>query len=46
MVKDKNHHMRLRGNTWHFETKVGGKRIRKALSQSVTEAHGESGMNI
>lgn len=38
MVKDKNHHMSLRGNTWYFETKVNGRRTRKALSQSVTEA--------
>lgn len=38
MVKDKNHHMILRGNTWYFVTKVGGRRTRKALSQSVTEA--------
>ena len=38
MVKDKNHHMSLRGNTWYFETKINGRRTRKALSQSVTEA--------
>jgi integrase len=38
MVKDKNHHMSLRGNTWYFETKIKGRRTRKALSQSVTEA--------
>ena len=38
MAKDKNHHMSLRGNTWYFTTKVNGRRIRKALSQSVTEA--------
>jgi integrase len=38
MVKDKNHHMNLRGNTWYFETKVNGRRTRKALSQSVSEA--------
>ena len=38
MVKDKNHHMILRENTWYFVTKVNGRRIRKALSQSVTEA--------
>ena len=38
MAKDKNHHMILRENTWYFVTKVNGKRIRKALSQSVTEA--------
>ena len=38
MVKDKNHHMILRENTWYFVSKVNGRRIRKALSQSVTEA--------
>jgi len=38
MVKNNNHHMALRGNTWYFVTKVKGQRIRKALSQSVTEA--------
>lgn len=38
MVKDKNHHMILRGNTWYLVTKIDGRRIRKALSQSVTEA--------
>jgi len=38
MVKDKNHHMILRGNTWYFVTKINGRRTRKALSQSVTEA--------
>ena len=38
MVKDNNHHMLLRGNTWYFVTKVNGRRTRKALSQSVTEA--------
>jgi len=38
MVKNNNHHMALRGNTWYLVTKVKGQRIRKALSQSVTEA--------
>jgi len=38
MVKDKNHHMVKRENTWYFVTKVNGRRIRKALSQSITEA--------
>lgn len=38
MVTDKNNHMHLRGNTWYFETKVNGRRIRRALSQSVIEA--------
>ncbi len=38
MVKDKNHHMILRGNTWYFVIKTNGRRIKIALSQSVTEA--------
>jgi integrase len=37
-VTNKNHHMVQRGETWYFVTKVNGKRIRKALSQSITEA--------
>lgn len=37
-VKDKNHHLIRRGETWYLVTKVDGKRIRQALSQSVTEA--------
>lgn len=37
-VKNKNHHLIQRGETWYFVTKVNGKRIRKALSQSITEA--------
>ena len=38
IVKDKNHHMIIRKNTWYFVTKVNGRRVRKALSQSITEA--------
>lgn len=37
-VKNKNHHLIQRGETWYFVTKVNGKRTRKALSQSITEA--------
>lgn len=37
-VKDKNHHLIQRGDTWYLVTKANGKRIRKALSQSITEA--------
>ena len=35
---DKNHHLRKRGDVWYFETMVDGRRIKKALSTSVTEA--------
>jgi len=38
MARNNNHHMVLRNNTWYFETMLNGCRIRKALSQSVTEA--------
>ena len=34
----KNHHLKKRGDVWYFETMVGGKRIKKALSMSITEA--------
>lgn len=37
-AKDRNHHLTLRGDTWYFATKVNGRKIKKALSQSVTEA--------
>ena len=37
-VKNKNHHLELRGITWYLITKVNGKKIKKALSQSITEA--------
>ncbi|MBM9604213.1 tyrosine-type recombinase/integrase [Desulfopila inferna] len=36
--KSKNHHLELRGDTWYFVAMVNGKRIRRALSTSVTEA--------
>lgn len=38
MAKNKNHHLHLRGNVWYFEKMVKGKRIKKALSESLTEA--------
>lgn len=34
----KDHHLKKRGDVWYFETMVGGKRIKKALSMSITEA--------
>jgi len=37
-VKDKDHHLMRRGGTWYLVTKANGKRIRKALSQSIAEA--------
>lgn len=37
-VKNLNHHLVLRGVTWHFVTTVNGKKIKKALSQSIAEA--------
>lgn len=38
MVKNKNHHMVKRKNAWYFLTKIKKRRIRKALSQSITES--------
>ena len=39
MAKNKkNHHLRKIGNIWYFETMVKGKRIKKAMGESVTEA--------
>jgi integrase len=38
MASSRNHHLVLRGDTWYFVTKVNGKRIKKALSKSLTEA--------
>lgn len=38
MAVNKNHHLELRGNTWCLVTKVNRKKIRKALSQSLSEA--------
>jgi len=37
-VKNLNHHLVLRGVTWHFVTKINGKKVKKALSQSLIEA--------
>jgi len=37
-VKNLNHHLVLRGVTWHFVTKINGNKVKKALSQSLTEA--------
>ena len=33
-----NHHLVLRGVTWHFVTKINGKKVKRALSQSITKA--------
>ena len=38
MARNKNHHLRKIGKAWYFEKMVNGKRIKKALSGSVTEA--------
>jgi len=38
MAKNKNHHLRKRGDIWYFEAMVKGRRIKRALSASVTEA--------
>jgi len=38
MAKNKDHHLEKRGDVWYFVAMVGGKRIKKALSTSVTEA--------
>jgi len=38
MVKNKNHHLRKIKDIWYFESMVKGKRTKKALSESVTEA--------
>ena len=34
----KDHHLKKRGDVWYFEAMVNGKRIKKALSMSITEA--------
>jgi integrase len=34
----KNHHLRKIGDVWYFETMVKGKRTKKAIGESVTEA--------
>ena len=40
MAKDKDHHLVKRENIWYFRKVVKGKLIKKALSQSITEARG------
>jgi hypothetical protein len=38
MARNKNHHLKKIGNSWYFEKMVNGKRLKRALSDSVTEA--------
>ena len=38
MAKNKNHHLEKRGKVWYLVAMANGKRIKKALSQSITEA--------
>jgi integrase len=38
MARNNNHHLRKRGTVWYFRKRVNGRWIKKALSQSVTEA--------
>ncbi len=38
MARNKNHHLRKINNVWYLEKMVNNKRIKKALSESVTEA--------
>jgi len=38
MAKNKNHHLRKIADTWYFEKMVNGRRIKKALSKSLTES--------
>ena len=38
MAKNKDHHLEKRGDVWYLLAMAGGKRIKKALSTSVTEA--------
>ena len=38
MAKSKNHHLEKRGSVWCLVAMVNGKRIKKALSPSITEA--------
>jgi len=38
MGKNRNHHLRKLGNIWYFEKMVRGKRIKKGLSTSLTDA--------
>ncbi len=36
--ENKNHNMVLRGVTWHFIAKINGKKVKRALSQSIAES--------
>ena len=36
--RNKNHNMVLRGVTWHFVAKINGKKVKRALSQSIAES--------
>ena len=38
MARNKNHHLKKIGNSWYFVKMANKKRIKKALSESVTEA--------
>jgi hypothetical protein len=38
MAKNRDHHLEKRGDVWYFVAMIDGKRIKKALSTSVTEA--------
>ena len=38
MAKNRNHHLEKRGDVWYLVIMVEGRRIKKALSTSVTEA--------
>ena len=38
MAKNKNHHLRKRGDVWYLVSMVKEKRFRKALCESVIEA--------
>ena len=38
MARRRNHHLRKIGEIWYFEKMAGGRRIKKALSPSLTEA--------
>jgi integrase len=38
MAKNKNHHLEKRGKVWYLVAMVNGKRIKKALAQSITDA--------
>ena len=40
MARNNNHHLKKIGSSWYFVKMVNGKRIKKALSESVTEARG------